>query len=464
MIKTWVIALWVILWFIFHMFMGVEVLDTMTYEQTDYAVYFLGIVLAQLIRLGFQVQEERSVLNAPSTRWLRALSSANKDTLITLTVLFAIVFATKDKGISRVFLSTYLVTLWPTLLVLHRYLPVLLTALFFGKTQRFTTILLAGPEKLKQLSGFVQDLPRSGLEVVGVVNTDRPIPDPDFEELPLLGTVEDLNRVITDHAVDQVIVLDSEQNREWYRQVFSVCDSFGCHVMVYNFWHDYVDQPVHFTRHGAHTFFTLQDEPLQNPINRAIKRLMDIAISLPVVFLVLPLLSIWVMIMQSRQAPGPLFFRQFRGGLRKERFKIFKFRSMKVDRERRQEVKQATLGDERIFPFGAMMRRRSIDEFPQFINVLKGDMSVVGPRPHLLQHDDLFAETVGTYRIRHFVKPGLTGLAQVHGFRGEVVDKASIEERVKLDIAYINSWSLRMDLEILFKTLAELFFPSDSAY
>lgn len=461
-IKSWILFLWIVGWFALHIVIGAEVIGKINYSQTNYSIYFLGIILAQLVRLGY---EEKEVgLKPPSSRWLGAIGSANKDVLVMLTVLFAIVFVTKDKGISRVFLSTYLVTLWPTVVLLHRYLPVLLTAFLFGKTQRFTTVLLGGPEKAHALSNFINELPRSGLEVAGLVTIDDRTKSPDVEKLPILGSLQDLEKIIDAYAVDQVIILESEQSRKWFNDVFTICDNFGCHVMVYNFWDEYFDQPVHFTRQGAHTFFMLHDEPLQNPINRAMKRLLDIAISLPVVFGVLPILCLWVMFMQSKQAPGPLFFRQYRSGFQKERFKIFKFRSMYVEKDPSNEAKQATKTDNRVFPFGVFMRSRSIDEFPQFINVLKGDMSIVGPRPHLLQHDDLFAETVNTYRIRHFVKPGLTGLAQVNGFRGEIIDEASIRQRVKMDIAYINSWSLVMDIEIIFKTVSELFSPPDTAY
>jgi len=345
---------------------------------------------------------------------------------------------------------------------MHRFLPIIISGFLFGKTHRFTTVVIGGPEKTASLSTFLKDLPRSGFELVGLV----PLRSVDGLEspLPILGSLEELESILDRYAVDQVIILESESSKVWFNEVFRTCDEFGCHVMVYNFWQDYFDQPVHFTRHGVHTFFTLQDEPLQSPFNRFLKRALDIAISLPVVLFVLPPMCLWVFFMQSRQAPGPLFFVQFRSGFQKQRFKIFKFRSMFAQRDRIRESEQAKERDDRIFPFGAFMRKRSIDEFPQFINVLRGEMSLVGPRPHLVQHDSSFAESIQTYRIRHFVKPGLTGLAQVNGFRGEVTDEESIKNRIRLDIAYINSWSIGLDIDIIFKTLSELLRPSDRAY
>jgi exopolysaccharide biosynthesis polyprenyl glycosylphosphotransferase len=451
---------WVTGWFIMHVVIGVELIGSITYGQTSYGLYLFGLFLVLLIRMGNQ--QEDFEIKTPPGRWLNAFSQSNKDILVLLTVLFAIVFITKDKGISRVFLSTYIASLWPTLVLIRRFFPGLLTGFLFGKNQRFRTILIGRPEKERAVASFVEDLPKLGLEVAGWVSLDnRSTTD---SRLPVLGDLSQLESILDQYKVDQVIILESQKSKDWFKKLFRICDLSGCHVMVYNLWQEYFDQPVHFTRHGVHTFFTLQDEPLQNPVNRIIKRLLDIAISLPIIVFVLPPLCLWVKIMQKRQAPGPLFFLQYRSGFQKKQFKIFKFRSMYTEKDPSKEAIQATRSDNRIYPFGALMRKRSIDEFPQFINVLKGDMSVVGPRPHLLEHDSIFGEVVGTYQIRHFVKPGLTGLAQINGFRGEVVNEKAIQLRVKLDIAYINSWSIGQDAEIILKTVSELFSPSDTAY
>jgi exopolysaccharide biosynthesis polyprenyl glycosylphosphotransferase len=458
---SWIVLLWVVVFFGAFVFVGTQIIGSITLHQTNYSMYFLGIILSQLVRMGEQSSDP--TFKASSSRWMIAFTKANKDTIVLSTVLFAIVFVTKDKGMSRAFLSTYLLCLWPSLVWVHRYAPIIITGFLFGKSQRFNTLIVGDSSRIKSLETFLKELPKSGLEIAGFVMLDN-AQSVEKSEYPVLGTMEQFESAISDHAIDQVIVLSGEKSRDWYRELFATCDRFGCHVMVYNFWQDHFDQPVHFTRQGAHTFFTLHDEPLQNPVNRMVKRLIDIAVSLPIVLFVLPVLCLWVKIMQARQAPGPLFFRQYRGGFRKERFKIFKFRSMYSTEGRADEAKQATMGDNRVYPFGAFIRRRSIDEFPQFINILKGDMSLVGPRPHLLDHDTIFSEIVSSYRIRHFAKPGLTGLAQVSGFRGEVVDEDAIKERIRMDIAYIHSWSVGLEIEIILKTISELLTPSNRAY
>ncbi len=143
---------------------------------------------------------------------------------------------------------------------------------------------------------------------------------------------------------------------------------------------------------------------------------------------------------------------------------MLKYRSMyAANPDDHLEAQQARSGDPRIYPFGAILRKTSLDEFPQFWNVLKGEMSVVGPRPHLPQHDYEFSLVAKTYRTRHLVKPGITGLAQVSGYRGEITDPSLLQRRVQLDIQYITSWSVWLDIEITFKTLVHVLFPPKSA-
>ena len=172
-----------------------------------------------------------------------------------------------------------------------------------------------------------------------------------------------------------------------------------------------------------------------------------------------------VKIFQCFQSPGPLFFTQERVGLGGLPFKIYKFRSMVHDVEGiRDEAEQAKLGDNRIFRFGAFMRRFSIDEIPQFFNVLKGDMSLVGPRPYLAKHDFLFNKDYKSYKIRQFVKPGVTGPAQCRGLRGEFTDPELVKRRIELDFNYVGNWTIWLDCEIVFRTIFQVLFPPKSAY
>jgi len=169
--------------------------------------------------------------------------------------------------------------------------------------------------------------------------------------------------------------------------------------------------------------------------------------------------------MQRLQAPGKLLFVQKRSGHRRNEFNIYKFRSMyDHSRDSASEAVQARKGDNRIFPFGRFLRQSSLDEFPQFLNVLRGDMSIVGPRPHMPAHDAEFRHFYKGYRTRHFAKPGITGLAQTRGFRGEISDPALLQQRVQNDLYYIANWSIWLDLQITVKTFWQVFSPLKTAY
>lgn len=200
---------------------------------------------------------------------------------------------------------------------------------------------------------------------------------------------------------------------------------------------------------------SLHKHPLVSPAHRFLKRGLDVMISLPVVLAVLPFLCAGVWLLHRIFSPGPLFFKQWRSGADGQMFQIYKFRTMKVNHG--MESLQARPNDSRIFKGGALMRKLSIDEMPQFLNVLLGDMSVVGPRPHMAEHDAIFALECAQYALRHTVKPGVTGLAQVRGQRGPVDHVSEIKHRVTSDIEYCQSWSLGLDLEIIARTFLHIF-------
>ena len=194
---------------------------------------------------------------------------------------------------------------------------------------------------------------------------------------------------------------------------------------------------------------------LDDKWSQFLKRGFDIVVSLCFLCLVFPFLLLLVFVVTECTMPGKLFFVQKRTGLNGKTFKCYKFRSMRQNPH--SEVRQATKGDERVTRWGYIMRKTSLDETPQFINVLMGDMSIVGPRPHMLKHTDEFTELVDGYMLRHQVKPGVTGWSQVNGYRGEIRKVEDIKNRVKYDLWYIDNWSFFLDLCIIFKTMTLCF-------
>jgi len=213
---------------------------------------------------------------------------------------------------------------------------------------------------------------------------------------------------------------------------------------------------------GGFRFIGLREEPLENPLNRFLKRAIDIAIALPVMLVIFPVLAVIVFVAHRLQSPGPLFHVQNRAGMQNRQFKIYKFRTMHPNNG--ELSRQASETDERVYPIGKWFRKLSIDEVPQFWNVLRGDMSIVGPRPHLIEHNQQFSKFLANYHVRTFVKPGITGLAQVRGFRGEARNNADIENRVACDIEYLENWNMSLECGIILRTFAQLIRPPRSAY
>lgn len=217
-----------------------------------------------------------------------------------------------------------------------------------------------------------------------------------------------------------------------------------------------------FSYYGVLPILSMRKIPMDEPFNKFIKRGFDIVLSLLVIIGILswltPLLGIFIKL----ESKGPVFFKQKRNGLDYQEFYCYKFRSMKPNPMA--DFHQISKGDARVTRVGRIIRKTSIDELPQFINVLKGEMSVVGPRPHMVSHTHMYAERIDKFMVRHFIKPGITGLAQVSGYRGEVEDDHHIINRVKYDIFYLENWSLFLDIKIVFQTIFNALRGEEKAY
>ncbi len=225
---------------------------------------------------------------------------------------------------------------------------------------------------------------------------------------------------------------------------------------------NYVHNRMFFNMVGNVPCLSLYTSPLSNIGNRMVKRAFDVAVSLTFLCTLFPIIFVIVAIITKTTMPGPIFFRQRRNGLNGKAFYCIKFRSMKVNAD--SDRLQATKDDPRKTKWGDIMRRTSIDELPQFINVLMGSMSVVGPRPHMERHTDEYSKLIDKYMLRHVVKPGITGWSQVTGFRGETRELWQMEGRVRGDIWYLEHWSLGLDLYIMYKTVANALKGDDEAY
>ena len=258
---------------------------------------------------------------------------------------------------------------------------------------------------------------------------------------------------------DEVYLCVPRKERELIEQTARLCDHHMAKFYYLPTGEEKLNlQPILIDDIGVMTTFT---SALEEPLNRLLKRLLDIIFSILCLIptaILLPFI-VWAI---KRQSPGPIFFRQLRTGIDGHDFYCYKFRSMHVNSDA--DRLQATKDDPRKFPFGDFMRKTNIDELPQFWNVLMGNMSIVGPRPHMLAHTEQYDKLIDRYMVRHFVKPGVTGWAQVTGFRGETRELWQMEGRVERDIWYIQHWNLWLDLRIIWLTVKTIFKRDEKAY
>ena len=424
----------------------------------DFQLYFICVFGGMLLtfRVYHNWGQKLGALN-----WIESFQISLQQILRLTLVLLAAAFATKDSYISRLFLGSFIMMSAVLIYFCNYHLPGLICRIVF-KEGTVPTLFIGSSEETKKLSNWISKKSNLGVEVVGLL-TDETTPTAP-SGIPILGKISDLNRVLTENPIGQIIVLQNYLSERETQRIVDISQQYGCRIRIYNNWEKTYSHPLTIDHEGEYTFFTFQNEPLENPVNRSIKRIFDITFSLPVVAFILPPLMLIVWFFQRRQAPGPIFYTQPRSGLTQHTFNIIKFRTM-YDREQTEEerARQTREGDERIFPFGHFLRRTSIDEIPQFVNVLLGNMSIAGPRPHLTKHDKEFARLMKSYYTRHFVKPGITGLAQCKGYRGEISELTLLQERIRYDVFYINHWSLLLDLQIVLATVKQVIFPPKTA-
>lgn len=268
---------------------------------------------------------------------------------------------------------------------------------------------------------------------------------------PILGNRKDCISYAIDNDIDEIYSTISPESNAY---VYDLAQAAETNMIRFKFvpdFHLFVNRNIHIDFVDDIPILSLRSEPLDDITARIKKRLFDIVFSFFVITLILSWLVPLMAILIKLNSKGPVFFVQLRSGRDNKAFPCYKFRTLKVNKEA--DTKQVTLNDTRITRLGKFLRKTNLDELPQFFNVFVGSMSVVGPRPHMLRHTEDFSRILNEYMIRHFVKPGVTGWAQVHGFRGEIKQKDQLRKRIEHDIWYLENWSLWLDLRIIFLTI-----------
>ena len=269
-------------------------------------------------------------------------------------------------------------------------------------------------------------------------------------------------KFIIDEDIDEIYCSISELSNS---QISEVVDFADNNLKILKFLPDNKEiysKKLRYEYYDYIPILSLRNIPMEDSLNMVVKRSFDIIFSSFVIIFILSWLTPIVALLIRLESKGPVFFKQSRNGFNYKEFDCYKFRSMMPNKDA--HLQQATKNDMRVTKVGRFIRKTSIDELPQFFNVLFGDMSVVGPRPHMVSHTNMYAKKIDKFMVRHFVKPGITGLAQVSGFRGEVETDKDIIGRVKYDIFYIENWSIFLDIKIITKTFLNAIKGEDKAY
>jgi putative colanic acid biosynthesis UDP-glucose lipid carrier transferase len=280
----------------------------------------------------------------------------------------------------------------------------------------------------------------------------------------ILGKLGDLEKITATQSVDEVVIALPKANEETIARLVTECESKCIRVNVIPNDYAAFEGKRIIEEVGEFSLVRMREAPLDLPSNKALKRTFDIVFSMIILLVVFPPIFILSAILIKLTSKGPIFFTQLRTGEDGASFTCYKFRTMAVHDRALADSIQATPNDPRLTRIGKILRRTSLDELPQFWNVLLGDMSVVGPRPHPLKLTEDYRNRINEYMVRHFVKPGVTGWAQVNSLRGATETPGKMERRIKYDVYYIENWSFLSDLAIIWRTSVMMIKGDKNAY
>lgn len=379
--------------------------------------------------------------------------------LLWLITVFAYLILTREILLSRTFILVTIID-FTIILFFNRFLYFGIRHYLKVKRHFVNKVIIVGfNEAAKKLASYLEE-ESLNTQLLGFVEDAKNVKE--LTHYPILADVRNAVKVAKEMDVQEIFsTIAPEQNRYIYTLIndaekkcmrFKIIPDFSVFfrkpVVI-----DYIrDLPV----------LSLRSDPMEDIANRMKKRLLDVVVSSIVTVCILSWLIPLIGLLIKLESPGPVFFAQLRTGRNDKPFYCLKFRSMRMNKD--SDTKQATKNDARITRLGAFMRKTSLDEFPQFINVLKGDMSLVGPRPHMLKHTTDFSKMVDHYMVRQFLKPGITGWAQINSFRGEIKDPMQLQLRIASDLWYLEHWNIWLDLRIIFLTVYQVFAGDKNAY
>lgn len=362
----------------------------------------------------------------------------------TMLIAFLYLF---DKYFIPVFHFEYKIILWGVVFLITRSAAVFIINYMRRRGKNYRKVIIVGNGiPAREMIKFFNKHPEMGYKLIGVFCDETQVLEPG----QVTGKVEDAKVYVRQEKIDEIYCSLSGLEAEQVSDLMNFADNNLIRFKVVPDFRGFLSRKVKVDFYDLVPVLSMRREPLQNGFNRVMKRVFDVVFSFLVILIVFPIMLLIIAPLIKLSSRGPIFFRQLRSGENNEEFYCYKFRTMRVNREA--DTLQATKGDARITKIGAFLRKTSLDELPQFYNVLIGNMSVVGPRPHMLKHTEEYGKLIDKFMVRHLVKPGVTGWAQVHGYRGDTRDSSLMEKRVEYDVWYLENWSILLDVKIVIIT------------
>ncbi len=375
-------------------------------------------------------------------------------------VVFLYIVSVKAQYLSRLYLlHAYLVTLG--FLLGFRFIMHIIYQYYNSVTYSIRKIIIVGPgESADQMYEFFESKGTNVYRFLDEVVLDEK--NPEAGQAAIAERIEELKRFCLSEGINEIYFSLPVTFAEIIEEMDNFADDNFIYFRIVTELRVLNQRKLNVSFFNQVMILSLRKEPLRNLGNQMLKRTFDVAFSALVLTTIFPMLYLIIGTLIKMESKGPVFFRQLRTGREGKDFLCYKFRTMRPSNDA--DNKQATKGDMRITRVGAFLRKTSLDEIPQFINVFLGHMSVVGPRPHMLKHTAEYSKIIDKYLFRHFITPGITGHAQINGFRGETEDPELMRKRVEYDSWYIENWSLFLDVKIVFLTVWNVFKGEERAY
>ncbi|MBK8089889.1 MAG: undecaprenyl-phosphate glucose phosphotransferase [Chitinophagaceae bacterium] len=438
--------------FLFVMYLNNErITDAMEVEYIYLSLFFnLSWIFSSWL---FKIYQQGSISSFESFS-----RSTLRSYLALLAIVILYIFLSKA-DLSRLFIITLFLSIC-AVLMLNR-VAYLFVLQFFRKGEIIMrkVLIIGYNETSKKLVQQLEEDPIS-THIIGYCEDQKEVHE--LSNHPIIGELSSAIEVSKENEVTEIFSTITPEQNEIIYQLIQQADHACIRFRIVPNFNFFVHFPVQIDFLGVMPVFSRRKEPLEDVSNRIKKRLVDILVSSLAIVLVLswliPLISLVIWLESGR----PIFFLQKRTGKDNKPFNCFKFRSMKVNNDA--NLKQASKEDDRITRVGKILRKTSLDEFPQFLNVFLGDMSIIGPRPHMLKHTDDYSNRINQFMVRQFMKPGISGWAQVNGYRGETKRLEDMEKRVEHDLWYMENWSIWLDVRIIFLTIYQIFKGDKNAF